>query len=64
MAASSGRHLAYRLDRAVSTQTKSFWVLFTILSLGAVWLPLGWGILETILALGVSWWVIYRTDLF
>jgi hypothetical protein len=52
------------LDRALSTQTKSFWVLFTILSIGAVWLPMGWAIVETILALVVSWWVIYRTDLF
>jgi hypothetical protein len=48
----------------LSTQTKSFWVLFTILGIGAVWLPLAWAILETLLALVVSWWVIYRTDLF
>jgi hypothetical protein len=50
--------------RALNTQTKSFWVLFTILSLGAVWLPIGWGIAETLIALVVSWWIIYRTDLF
>jgi len=48
----------------LSTQTKSFWVLFTILSIGAVWLPLGWGVVETFVALIVSWWVIYRTSLF
>lgn len=48
----------------MNTQNKSFWVLFTILSIGAVWLPMGWAVVETILALGVSWWVIYRTDLF
>lgn len=48
----------------LNTQTKSFWVLFTILSIGAVWLPLGWGIIETVVALFVSWWVIYRTSLF
>ncbi len=49
---------------ALNTQTKSFWLLFTILGMGALWLPLGWGIFETFVALGVSWWVIYRTDLF
>ena len=48
----------------MNAQTKSFWLLFTILSLGAFWLPIGWGIAETFAALGVSWWVIYRTDLF
>jgi hypothetical protein len=48
----------------VTTQTKSFWLLFTILSLGAFWLPLGWGVVETIVSLVVSWWIIYRTDLF
>jgi hypothetical protein len=48
----------------LSTQTKSFWVLFTILSIAAVWLPMGWAILETFVALIVSWWVIYHTDLF
>ena len=48
----------------MSTQTKSFWVLFTILSIVAVWLPMGWAIAETVLALIVSWWIIYRTDLF
>jgi hypothetical protein len=48
----------------LSTQTKSFWLLFTILSLAAFWLPLGWGVVETIAALVISWWVIYRTDLF
>ena len=43
----------------MSTQTKSFWVLFTILSFG-VFLPLiGSGIVETVVALAVSWWVIY-----
>jgi hypothetical protein len=48
----------------VSTQTKSFWVLFTVLSFGAFWLPIGWGILETLVALVASWWLIYRTSLF
>jgi len=48
----------------LNTQTKSFWVLFTILSLGAIWLPIGWAIAETFAALIVSWWVIYRMDLF
>jgi len=48
----------------VTTQAKSFWVLFTILSLGAFWLPVGWGIVETLAALVASWWLIYRTGLF
>lgn len=48
----------------MSTQNKSFWLLFSILSLGALWLPFAWGAVETIVALGVSWWVIYRMDLF
>jgi hypothetical protein len=48
----------------LSTQNKSFWLLFTILSLVAGWLPLRWGVVETIVAFVVSWWVIYRTDLF
>jgi len=48
----------------VNTQRKSFWLLFAILSLGAFWLPMGWGIAETVLALVVSWWIIYRTGLF
>ena len=52
------------MDPALSTQTKSFWVLFTILSFGAFWLPMGWAIAETVAALVVSWWIIYRTDLF
>jgi hypothetical protein len=48
----------------VSTQEKSFWVLFTILSFGAFWLPIGWGIVEALVALVASWWLIYRTGLF
>jgi hypothetical protein len=48
----------------VSTQTKSFWLLFTILSFGAFWLPIGWGIVEPLVALVASWRVIYRTSLF
>jgi len=31
--------------------------------MGAFWL-LGWGIVETLISLVVSWWIIYRTDLF
>ena len=60
----SGRRLGRSLYRAVTTQTKSFWVLFTILSFGAFWLPIGWGVVETLVAFGVSWWVIYRMGLF
>jgi hypothetical protein len=48
----------------VNSQKKSFWVLFTLLSCGAFFLPFGWGIAETLAALVVSWWVIYRTGLY
>jgi len=48
----------------LTTQSKSFWLLFTILGLPAVWLPLAWGVVETLVALVASWWAIYRTDLF
>ena len=45
-------------------QKKSFWLLFTLLSLGAFFLPLAWGVAETFAALFVSWWVIYRSGIF
>jgi len=48
----------------LNTQKKSFWLLFTLLSFGAFFLPLGWGIAETFAALVVSWWIVYRTGIF
>jgi hypothetical protein len=45
-------------------QKKSFWLLFALLGLGAFFLPLGWGIVETFAALFVSWWIIYRSGIF
>jgi hypothetical protein len=46
-----------------STNRKIFWILFTILSLFGYLLPLGWAIAEMFLALVVSWWIVYRSDL-
>ena len=46
-----------------STNRKIFWILFTILSLGGYFLPLGWAIAEMFLALLASWWIVYRSGL-
>jgi hypothetical protein len=46
-----------------STKRKIFWLLFTVLSLVGWFLPLGWAILETFLALFASWWLVYRSDI-
>jgi hypothetical protein len=43
---------------------KSFWLLFTLLGLGAFFLPLWWAVAETVAALIVSWWVIYRSGIY
>ena len=48
----------------LDSQKKSFWLLFTILSLGAFFLPFWWGVAETFAAVFVSWWVIYRSGIF
>ncbi len=47
-----------------STNRKMFWLLFTIFSLGAWFLPFGWGVAETFLSLIASWWLVYRSDIF
>jgi hypothetical protein len=49
---------------ALGTQRKSFWLLFTLLSFGAFFLPLWWGVAETFASLVLSWWVIYRSGIF
>lgn len=61
---SNDRQTRPESDYELSTQNKSFWLLFSILSLGALWLPFAWGVVETLVALGVSWWIVYRMDLF
>lgn len=48
----------------LGSQRKSFWLLFTLLSVGAFFLPLWWGVAETFAALVVSWWVIYRSGIY
>jgi hypothetical protein len=48
----------------LGSQRKSFWLLFAVLGLGAYFLPLWWGVAETIAALVVSWWVIYRSGIY
>jgi hypothetical protein len=50
--------------RLLDSQKKSFWLLFTLLSLGAFFLPFWWGVAETFAAVFLSWWVIYRSGLF
>jgi uncharacterized membrane protein len=52
------------VDSDSSTQRKCFWLLLTILSLGAIFLPLGWGVVETLVSMSISWWVIYRSGIF
>jgi len=46
-----------------STKRKVFWLLFTVLSLFAWFLPFVWGVVETLVALFASWWLVYRTDI-
>jgi hypothetical protein len=46
-----------------STKRKVFWLLYIFLSLFAFFLPFMWGIAENLVALFVSWWLVYRTDL-
>jgi hypothetical protein len=48
----------------LDSQKKSFWLLFTLLSLGAFFLPFWWGVTETFVAAIASWWVIYCSGLF
>jgi len=48
----------------MDSQKKSFWLLFALLSFGAFFLPLWWGVAETFVSLFVSWWVIYRSGIF
>jgi len=48
----------------LDSQKKSFWLLFALLSCVGFFLPFWWGVAETFVAVFVSWWVIYRTDLF
>jgi len=46
-------------------QKKIFWVTFLLLSLIADFsLPLLWGLLATIPAAFISWWVAYRSEWF
>ena len=47
-----------------STDRKLFWLLVTVLSLGGWFLPFGWAVAETFLSVFVSWWLVYRSDIF
>jgi hypothetical protein len=47
-----------------STNRKLFWVLFTVLSVPGWFLPFGWAVVETFVALAASWWFVYRSDFF
>jgi len=46
-----------------STNRKIFWILWTLLSLGGYFLPFGWAIVESFVALFASWWIVYRSGL-
>jgi len=52
------------MDSDPGMQRKSFWLLFTLLSVGAFFLPLGWGVVETLVSAVASWWVVYRSGIF
>lgn len=46
-------------------QKRVFWLSFTLISLVAdLALPLVWGILATVAALALSWWLAYRSGWF
>jgi hypothetical protein len=51
------------IESVDSTNRKIFWILFTILSLFGYFLPFAWAVAEMFLALAVSWWIVYRSDL-
>jgi len=51
------------MDSDSGVQRKCFWLLLTLLSLGAFFLPLGWGVVETLVSAVVSWWVVYRSGI-
>jgi hypothetical protein len=53
-----------RRPSALDSQKKSFWLLFTLLGLGAFFLSFWWGVAETFAALVASWWIIYRSGIF
>lgn len=52
------------MDSDSGTQRKCFWLLLTLLSLGAIFLPIGWGVVETLASVVVSWWIVYRSGVF
>ena len=51
------------MDSDSGVQRKCFWLLLTLLSLGAFFLPLRWGVVETLVSAVVSWWVVYRSGI-
>jgi hypothetical protein len=51
------------MDCDAGVQRKCFWLLLTLLSLGAFFLPLGWGVVETLVSAVVSWWIAYRSGI-
>jgi hypothetical protein len=52
------------VDSDTSAQRKCFWLLLMLLSLGAIFLPLGWGVVETLASAVISWWIVYRSGIF
>jgi len=51
------------MDTDAGMQRRCFWLLLTLLSLGAFFLPFGWGVVETLVAAVVSWWIVYRSGI-
>jgi hypothetical protein len=46
-------------------QKKVFWIVFTLLSLGADFgFSLMWGLVATVPIAFLSWWIAYRSDWF
>ncbi|MBZ5648517.1 MAG: hypothetical protein LAN37_14980 [Acidobacteriia bacterium] len=46
-------------------ERKIFWLIFLILSVVAdIYLPLLWGLLATIPAVFIAWWVAYKSGWF
>jgi uncharacterized membrane protein len=51
------------MDSNAGVQRKCFWLLLTLLSVGAFFLPLVWGVVETLVSAAVSWWIVYRSGI-
>jgi hypothetical protein len=53
--------VSWQQGRSDFMERKIFWILFTLLSLLGYFLPFGWAVAETFVALFASWWIVYRS---